>query len=118
MVLRLKPLILGLIAALAFQSAASADALNDWRQTAIKQLLSNKTYPRSALAKEIEGRAMVLVQVNANGEIANHRVMQPTGQSSLDREIPKIIQRATPLPKLPSGESSASLVVPLEWSLN
>lgn len=96
----------------------SAETLDEWRKQVISKITENRTYPRSALSREIEGRAMVLVMVNADGTITGHNVLQATGQAVLDREIPKIVKRSSPLPALPSGEQNQNLVVPITWSLN
>lgn len=98
-------------------TSANADAIGNWRKEAVKVVLDNKVYPRSAISREIEGRAMLLINVNADGTITGHQVLQPTGQSVLDREITKLVERVT-LPALPSGTAQTSLVVPLTWSLD
>lgn len=97
---------------------AHADAMSDWREAVVKKVLENQTYPRSAVAQEIEGRAIVLLMINPDGSIKDHNVLQATGEIVLDREIPKIVQRSNPLPALPAGEAETTLVVPLTWSLN
>ena len=44
--------------------------------------------------------------------------MEGTGQDVLDREIPKLVKRLSPLPALPEGRTQLSFVLPLDWSLN
>lgn len=99
-------------------TAATADALGDWRKAVAKKVSENQVYPRSALAREIEGRAVLLIKVSKDGTIFEHKVLQPTGEQVLDREIPKLVKRVSPLPALPAGENDASLVLPLTWSIN
>lgn len=106
-----------LVSSSVFTSTAHADALGDWRKEVVKKVAETRTYPRSAISREIEGRAMVLLKVAQDGTITAHQVLQPTGQQVLDREIPKLVSRLNPLPPLPAGEKDASLVVPISWVL-
>ncbi len=111
--------VLSIASFLGVSAPLHADEMDDWRGTVIQSLISNKIYPRSAIEKEIEGRALVLLTVNsADGEIVSYDILQPTGQLILDREIPKIILRTKELPTPPTDETITTLVVPLIWTLN
>ena len=99
-------------------SVFAAEPLNAWRSQAVRKIVGNMTYPRSAVNREIEGRAMVKVIVNDSGEIAEHQIIQATGQAVLDREIPKILERANPLPTLPADAGTVTVMVPLVWALD
>ncbi len=98
-------------------SPLSADAMTDWSRKVAKAVAKNQKYPRAALAREIEGRAQVRLTVSADGSITNHEIVQETGESVLDNEIPKLIEKLNPLPALPAGKTELSFVVPLNWSL-
>ena len=98
--------------------ANAASDMDAWKSEVTKSVAKNQRYPRSALAREIEGKAKVRLTVNADGTIAKHEIIEPTGQSSLDNEIPRLVKRINPLPSLPEGRSELSFVLPLDWSLN
>lgn len=107
--------------AIAFSFAATpayAIDMNGWKKAVIKKVAKKQKYPRSALSREIEGRARVRLTVAADGSITSHEILQETGQSVLDREIPKLVKRLNPLPALPDGKTELSFVLPLNWSLN
>lgn len=97
---------------------AQALDMNGWKKAVIKKVAKKQKYPRSALAREIEGKARVRLFVAADGAITNHEIVQETGQSVLDKEIPKLVSRLNPLPSLPEGKTEMSFVLPLNWSLN
>ncbi|TNE67928.1 MAG: energy transducer TonB [Alphaproteobacteria bacterium] len=101
----------------ALATPASADAMDDWKHEVMKSVAKNQKYPRAALAREIEGTAKVRLVIAADGTITAHEVLEETGESVLDREIPKLVERLNPLPALPEGTPEMSLVLPLTWAL-
>ena len=112
--------ILAITAGLATVSIAGVNA-NDtasWQKAVIKKVMKKQTYPRSAISREIEGRAKVKISVDASGAILSHEVVEATGQSILDREIPKLMKKLDPLPALPEGQTAKTFVLPLNWSLD
>lgn len=114
-----KSLTLAAIPLLAVMSSPGfASDMKTWQQGAAKKIFSSFTYPRSAVAKEIEGRALVKITVAADGVISNYEITQPSGEAVLDREIPKIIDRASPLPALPASKDSITFVLPMTWTLD
>lgn len=98
--------------------SASADGMSDWKRAVAKKVAQKQKYPRAALAREIEGRAKVRLTVMADGSISTHEVMEETGESVLDNEIPKLVKRLNPLPALPDSKTELSFVLPLAWTLN
>lgn len=97
---------------------AYAADMTSWKKAVAKKVAKKQKYPRSALAREIEGRAKVRLHVAADGTIASHEILEETGQSVLDREIPKLVKRLNPLPALPDGKTELSFVLPINWRLN
>jgi len=97
---------------------AYASDMKTWQKKVIKAVAKNQRYPRSALAREIEGKAKVRLFVAADGSITSHEVVQETGKSILDKEIPKLMKKLNPLPALPDGKNELSFVLPLNWTLN
>lgn len=98
--------------------SASASDMNTWKRAVAKKVASKQKYPRAALAREIEGRAKIRLVVAADGSITTHEVVQETGQTVLDRELPKLVKRLNPLPALPEDRTELSFVLPVSWTLN
>ena len=110
------------VAALSFAvpslEAAAGGDMNSWKRAVAKKVSKKQVYPRSAISKEIEGRAKVRLTVDATGAITAHEIVLETGEAVLDREIPKLVKRLNPLPALPEGRETLSFVLPLNWTLN
>lgn len=98
---------------------AYADELKDWQKEIIKKIVKSHIYPRSAIAREIEGRAKVSVTIDRSGKITGYEVVEPTGESQLDNIIPKMMEKMDPLPAPPASLSDANLTftIPIAWRL-
>jgi protein TonB len=99
-------------------TSVSADEMSGWKKAVAKKVAKKQKYPRSAISKEIEGRAKVRLTVSADGAITAHEIVEPTGEKVLDREIPKLVNRLNPLPALPAGQAEFSFLLPLNWRLD
>lgn len=97
---------------------AQANDMKKWQIEVVKSVAKNQRYPRSAIAREIEGKAKVRLVVAADGSITSHEIVEATGESVLDSEIPKLVEKLNPLPALPGGQTEMSFVLPLSWTLN
>ncbi|MFQ5347604.1 MAG: energy transducer TonB [Rhodothalassiaceae bacterium] len=99
--------------------SAEAAGKADWMRSIARTIASKQVYPRSALAKQIEGSAKVRVTVDRNGKIASFEVVKATGFAVLDKEINRLMRRIDPLPKPPGdvGDTELTFVVPLTWAL-
>jgi len=108
------------IASVGFTStAAYADDLKDWRVKVVKKIAKKHIYPRSAISREIEGKARVQITIARSGEITNFEILEPSGKRILDAAIPKMIKKLTPLPSPPDSLKDANLtfVIPITWRL-
>jgi len=96
-----------------------ADEIKDWRVKVVKKIAKKHIYPRSAISREIEGKARVKVFLDREGVITNFEIVQPSGESILDKAIPKMMKKLTPLPKPPASLPDAKLtfVIPITWRL-
>ena len=97
-------------------AAATLD-MESWKKAVVKQVAKKQKYPRSAQVREIEGRAVVRLNIAADGTIQSHEIVESTGATVLDREIPKLVKRLN-LPALPEGMNETTLRLPLDWRLN
>ncbi|SDD39226.1 TonB protein C-terminal [Kordiimonas lacus] len=98
--------------------AVLADAMTDWQQAVVQKVRAKQGYPRLAVARQIEGRAKVRLTVAADGTISNYEIVEATGEDVLDRAIPPLIGKLSPLPPLPDGRTDLTFVLPLNWSLD
>ncbi len=100
-----------------FSVNAQANDIKKWQTKIVKLVAKKQVYPRSAMRKELEGRAKVRVSIDRSGAIVSHEVVTPTGLSVFDKEIPKLIKRIDPLPTPPKSltEGQLSFVLPLSW---
>lgn len=97
--------------------AAAADDLKSWQKEIVRLVAQKQVYPRSALSREIEGRAKVKLTVARDGSLKAHEIVERTGHEILDKEIDNLVQRIDPLPEPPSSvsEKDLSFVLPLAW---
>lgn len=99
-------------------SAAAASSMEEWQRAVVMKVMAKQGYPRMAVARQIEGKAKVRLTVDADGTISNYEIVEPTGEDVLDRSIPTLISKLSPLPPLPEGRTDMSFVLPLNWSLD
>ncbi|MFC4348518.1 energy transducer TonB [Kordiimonas lipolytica] len=115
-------MILALLCAGAFMAMATpayADELQDWQREIVKKIVKSHIYPRSAIAREIEGRAKVSVTIDRSGKITGFEVLEPTGESQLDNVIPKMMEKMDPLPAPPDSlpDGNLTFTIPIAWRL-
>jgi len=79
-----------------------------------------KQYPSSARKAHIEGVVMLHFVMDANGHVTLADIQKSSGRPVLDNEALAMIQRAQPLPALPTDFPTRILnaVVSIEFSLN
>lgn len=99
--------------------AFGADSMGEWKRAVAERIREEQSYPRSALARRIEGRAAVAVTINAKGNILDYKIKRETGKNVLDREIPRLVRRLDPLPALPEGaiEGKVTITLPFAWRM-
>lgn len=113
----IKFFLVALMIAMPVSFSADAQDMNSWKKALVKQIRKHQKYPRSAMNREIEGRAIVRIVFNADGSIASHEIVESTGAKVLDREIPRILQKMK-LPALPADQAAPySIRVPFSWVL-
>mgnify|MGYP005839581427 CR=1 FL=1 len=103
----------------AVSGPAKADDVKDWQRSIAMAVAENQTYPRSALRRQLEGTARVKITIDRSGTIASFEVVEATGHNALDRTVPKLMERLSPLPAPPSslGDNNLTFILPLAWRL-
>lgn len=56
-----------------------------------EHLIKNQKYPKKALKKKIQGRILVMFEINAEGEIENIQTKGPEGCELLEKESYRVI---------------------------
>lgn len=99
--------------------SANAQDISRWQKSVTKKIAKKETYPRASLRKELEGKVEVEINVDRDGNIVAHLVTESSSHDVLDREIPKLMKRVSPLPAPPAdaADSQLKIVVPLAWAL-
>jgi TonB family protein len=84
------------------------------------QLNRFKQYPRAARQAHIQGVVMLHFIMDAEGKVTFFEIAKSSGRPVLDAEALALIQRAQPLPAIPSGYPTRVLdaVVPIEFLLD
>ncbi len=102
-----------------FTVSANAQDISGWQKEVRKKVAKKQSYPRAALRKELQGQAKVEINVDRDGNIVAHNLTSSTGHDILDREVPKLMKRASPLPAPPAEATDGQLtmVIPLAWVL-
>lgn len=93
--------------------------IKSWQKEIVKKIVKSHIYPRSAIAREIEGRAKVSVTIDRTGKITAYEILEPSGESQLDKVIPKMMEKLDPLPEPPAelSDDNLTFTIPIAWRL-
>ncbi|HEY7886355.1 MAG TPA: energy transducer TonB [Cellvibrionaceae bacterium] len=96
------------------------DAPPDYRAQVSAWLERHKEYPMSARRKAVQGMAMVSFTFDREGRIIEYHLLRPTGHDSLDKAVTNMLEKANPLPKMPSDitQTRMTWTLPVYFRLN
>jgi len=98
--------------------AAPANAIDSgWQAQVAKLITANYSYPRSAMIRHEQGRALVRIVISKTGEPISIELVQSSGSEILDREAIRIPKKVATFPRPPAGENVA-VVFPIKWQLD
>lgn len=99
--------------------APQSAALPTWQGQLLRHLERHKRYPSEAQRARQEGVTYVRFTMSRDGRVLAARVERASGVGALDQEGLELLQRAQPLPSLPSDQPGESLeiVVPIQFFL-
>ena len=82
-------------------------------------LARHKRYPIQARRLRQEGRVKVTFTIASDGRVTAKRIAQSSGHELLDREVQAMLDRASPLPRIPPslGRSSLTITLPVAFNL-
>lgn len=91
----------------------------DYLSSLMARIARQKRYPRSARSDGVTGIVTVRFVVQRNGKVKQTEIIESSGDSRLDNEALAMLNRASPLPAIPSSLSNdaMTLTLPIEFSL-
>lgn len=97
----------------------AASVSSEYIRALQRWLEEHKQYPRAARSRRQEGVVLLYFVMDREGQVLRHEIRQSSGHKLLDREAESMIERAQPLPKLPSSvvQAQLELVVPVRFVL-
>jgi protein TonB len=94
-------------------------ALLSYRQLLQAHLARYQRYPLDARRSHVEGTVLLHFVLGRDGRISDAWIVQSSGSAALDAEALLAIQRAEPLPSIPSGwPASLDIVLPIAFALS
>jgi protein TonB len=94
-------------------------AYADYKSLLYAWLEKHKEYPRRARLRRQEGTAILHFVIDRAGRVLEYRIERSSGYKLLDTEVAAMIERASPLPKVPdkgNGERFV-FVIPVTFNL-
>ncbi|WP_462323150.1 energy transducer TonB, partial [Halochromatium sp.] len=82
-------------------------------------LARHKRYPAQARRLRQEGTVKVTFTITSSGRVVSKRIVQSSGHALLDREVEAMLERASPLPRIPTslGRKRLTITVPVAFAL-
>ncbi|MBR56805.1 MAG: hypothetical protein CMH54_01975 [Myxococcales bacterium] len=82
-------------------------------------VVQHQNYPRVARRLELEGKTLVEISVNLEGELVHVVINRSSGHELLDKEALRMVEAAAPFDHLPVGysESEVTVVIPIKFRL-
>ena len=106
--------IAGLISLMIAAPASAGDPV--WQAKVVKLVTANYSYPRSAMIRHEEGRALVKIVISESGKPVSVQLIQSSGSEILDREAVRIPMKVGTFPAPPAG-ADATIVLPINWQI-
>ena len=76
-----------------------------------KELMGHWVYPEAAWKNLIEGDVLVLFALNRQGHLNDIRILQPSAEETLDKEVVRAIRTAAPFPPFPDSVAVTTLKI-------
>lgn len=94
---------------------------SNWQGLVMAHLNKFKKYPKNSLVNEEEGKVVLRVEIDKNGNVLSLKMRKSSKFESLNNEALKLFKDASPLPKPPidlmKGKSSIILNMPIEYDI-
>jgi protein TonB len=79
-------------------SAKEAAYLDAWQKKV--ELVGNTNYPEEAKRRKLSGTVLMMVEINADGSLADVQILRSSGHKVLDDAARRIVKMAAPYPPL------------------
>lgn len=84
----------------------TANQISDTERTNYEQILASwleryRKYPKQALKKRFEGEVFLWAKIAKNGTLIDYKITSSSKYDILDEAVIEMIQKASPLPKIP-----------------
>ncbi len=103
------------------KQAVDKDLLSGtYTQKLIGHIKKIQYYPKKALIAEVQGSLTVKIIINQQGEILSRKLTKRSGSRLLDREVLKMVGKASPFPSIPAEleVTSFEFSIPLNFTLS
>jgi protein TonB len=99
--------------------AVQGSGLPNFAGTLMSHLARHKRYPAEAREQRHEGVATIRFSMDRTGRVLSARLEKSSGFALLDQEALAILQRASPMPRIPDALTGdiLELVIPIQFSL-
>lgn len=102
-------------------SGSSKAQIKSYQGLIMAHLNRFKRYPNEALAREIQGVALLEIKINAQGEVLSCVLKKSSSETLLDNASLELISKASPLPKPPNevlkGKKLLSFSIPIDYNI-
>lgn len=97
----------------------SQQATDDYITHVRAWLARHKQYPQAARQAKAQGTAKLYLDIDSNGNVRAHRIVQSSGSPALDQAVEAMLARSLPLPAMPSasGRNRLEIVIPIVFTL-
>jgi len=91
-----------------------------YTQTLIEHIRKYQYYPKKALIAELQGSVTLRITIDREGNILSRKLVKRSGSRILDREVLKMVGKATPYPVIPKELEITTFAfnVPLNFTLS
>jgi protein TonB len=91
----------------------------DYFDAVVAQMAASLDYPRRAQLESIEGRVLLDVRIDREGELEHCAVVESSGSRLLDRHALRVAKRAAPFGPVPASfeDADLSFELPVDFSL-
>jgi len=93
----------------------------DWKAELQAHLAQYRRYPRRALLRALEGDVRLALDIDAAGQILDHRLASPSRHDLLNEAVHEMVSRANPVPAPPASALAGGrlrITVPVRFTVN
>lgn len=91
--------------------AVAPSVIEAYRQAISQEIMRHMSYPRIAVMRKWQGKAVVEMQLSADGSVTQMVVVESSGKKVLDEAALKMVKQSLPLPKPPRGVRTVKVPV-------